>query len=155
MKVADVMKTTVITVRESMTFKEVAQLFYKNRVSCAPVISEKNEVIGFVSEIDLLRAMYPGYSDLLMAGPMAMDFERMESNALEMANKQVKELMAKKVLFVTPDTKAMKAGSIMVRNKVRRLPVVENEQTKKLVGIISQGDICRAVFKKELEFGEK
>jgi CBS domain-containing protein len=61
-----------------------------------------------------------------------------------MHNVRVKEIMIGNVITATPDTPILKLGSIMLLERVRRIPIVSG---KKLVGIVSQGEVHRAAFK--------
>ena len=53
-KVRDVMTTPVVAVRPATSFKELAALLRKYRVSGFPVLGDDQKVIGVVSEADLL-----------------------------------------------------------------------------------------------------
>jgi CBS domain-containing protein len=55
MKATDVMVTNVITVDVNATIGEVAAILLNNHISAAPVVDEKGELIGIVSEGDLMR----------------------------------------------------------------------------------------------------
>jgi acetoin utilization protein AcuB len=54
---------------------------------------------------------------------------------------RVRDWMTESVISVPPDTPIAQAHQIMKKNKIRRLPVVENER---LVGIVTIGDIREA-----------
>jgi CBS domain-containing protein len=55
MKAADVMVSNVITIGVNASIGEVAAILLNNHISAAPVIGEKGELVGIVSEGDLLR----------------------------------------------------------------------------------------------------
>lgn len=52
--VSDVMTTEVITAREATPFKELARIMAERRVSALPVLGVADELVGVVSEADLL-----------------------------------------------------------------------------------------------------
>ena len=52
--VKDVMTTRVVCVRQDATYKDMAALLGEYRVSAFPVLDDNGEVIGVVSEADLL-----------------------------------------------------------------------------------------------------
>jgi CBS domain-containing protein len=60
---------------------------------------------------------------------------------------KVGDLMTRVVSSVSPDMPVMKAASMMWLKKIRRIPVVEDG---KLVGIVSIGDVHRALFQEHL-----
>ena len=56
---------------------------------------------------------------------------------------KVREIMSEKVLFVHPHRTAEECMVIMINKKIRHLPVIDKE---KLVGVISIGDVVKAVI---------
>lgn len=56
---------------------------------------------------------------------------------------KVREIMSDKVLFVQPHRTAEECMAIMINKRIRHLPVLDSE---KLVGIISIGDVVKAVI---------
>ena len=61
----------------------------------------------------------------------------------DVLNQTVEELMTKNPLSVDPDMHLLRAATIMVRHKFRRIPVVEDA---KLTGVLSLGDVHKAIF---------
>ena len=59
----------------------------------------------------------------------------------------MKDIFTKKVITVKPKTSLLKALSLMLSNRIRRLPVID--EVGKLIGIVSQGDIHQALFNQE------
>jgi CBS domain-containing protein len=57
---------------------------------------------------------------------------------------KVKELMRKDVVTVDEDTTLCEVARLMLTQKARRIPVLN--KTKDVVGIVSRGDIVRALF---------
>ena len=57
------------------------------------------------------------------------------------------DLMARNVITVAPDMHPLRAAAVMVRNRFRRIPVAEGD---KLVGMLSLGDIHKAIFQANL-----
>ena len=55
MKASDVMVTNVVTVGLDARVSEVAQLLLNHRISAIPVVGAKGEILGIVSEGDLLN----------------------------------------------------------------------------------------------------
>ncbi len=63
---------------------------------------------------------------------------------------KVKELMTKKPAFATPDMELTKVARMMDEHNVGAIPVVENKDSMKVVGMVTDRDIaCRAVAKNE------
>ena len=54
---SDVMVKEVITVTESMPLKDVARMFVEKKITGAPVINVEGELVGVISETDIIREM--------------------------------------------------------------------------------------------------
>ncbi len=136
--VNDVMTTTVVAVKKGASFKELAALLRKYRVSAFPVLDDDQRVIGIVSEADLLA------KEALNAdrgGPIAAMVHHKE---LEKADGVTAgDLMTSNVVTVKPDDTVEQAARLMYHLRVKRLPVVD--AGGHLVGIVSRTDLL-AVF---------
>jgi|SaaInl4_150m_RNA_FD_contig_21_1884699_length_852_multi_6_in_0_out_0_1 predicted transcriptional regulator len=148
MLVKDVMIQNVRTARKEDSVRSIAGAICTNKISGLPVVDGDDVLVGVVSEKDILNALLPSYSDFLGDPIRGRDFEGMEDCYKEVLSKKVEELMTPRAFSVSPDDPLMKAASQMAIHKFRRIPVVE--AGNKLVGIVSLGDIHKAIFKREL-----
>lgn len=147
MYVREIMSTHVIPLNHTMTFIDAAKLFLAYRTSGAPVVNDDQELVGILSEKDLMRAMYPSYHSFY-TDPRYYLHENEIEEAAEMAkNKQVKDIMSSRVVTTTPDTHILKIGGKMVATGIHRVPVIDAE--KKLVGIVSRRDVYRALLEEK------
>ena len=132
--VNDVMTTTVVAVKKGASYKELAALLRKYRVSAFPVLDDDQKVIGIVSEADLL------VKEALNAdrgGPIAALVHHKE---LEKADGVTAgDLMTSNVVTVKPDDTVEQAARLMYHLQVKRLPVVD--AGGHLVGIVSRADL--------------
>jgi CBS domain-containing protein len=144
MLVKEVMSRAVKTITPDTSLQEVASIMCLNRFSGLPVVEEDNNLVGILAERDVLRYLFPSLKDI-MEGMGSLDFEGMEGDYKKVLPLLAKDLMHTGVLTVEPDIPILKAVSIMAKNNFRRIPVA---QDNKLVGIISLGDIHRAIFMK-------
>lgn len=152
MKIKDVMNRNVITCKPDDSVSILAKLFKENHISGMPVV-EKGNVVGIVSETDLLRLFEtPEVSgDLWLPSPFEVieipirNLVRLEEfkKALgDLKLKPVRHIMTKSVHSISPDDGLEEASSRMVKYKVNRLPVIENG---KLVGIVARSDIIKGL----------
>ncbi|MBF0307945.1 MAG: CBS domain-containing protein [Magnetococcales bacterium] len=148
MLVKEVMIKEVRTTRPDDTVRNVAAVICTNKISGLPVVDEEQALIGIISEKDILNCLLPSYADFLNDPLRGRDFETMEHSYADVMSKTVRELMTAKVFTVNQDEPIMKAASYMALHSFRRIPVVDEEN--KLVGIVSLGDIHKAIFKREL-----
>jgi len=144
MLVREIMTRAVKTITPETRLQEVASLMCLNRFSGLPVVGEDDELLGILAERDVLRYLFPDLRDI-MEGTAGIDFEEMEADYKKILQVKAADLMSKNVLAVSPDIPILKAVSMMAKNNFRRIPVAEG---KKLVGMISLGDIHRAIFMK-------
>jgi len=145
MLVSETMTTNVKTAFVETPVRTLANLMCLNKISGLPVIDENNNIVGIVSEKDILRRMFPEMSDLADGGKP--NFEDMEKNYSDTLELQAKDIMTYVVSSVTPDMPIMKAASLMCLKNIRRIPVVDDG---KLVGIISIGDVHKAIYQNTL-----
>jgi CBS-domain-containing membrane protein len=132
-KVRDVMTARVVAVLEDATFKEMADILGACRISAFPVIDHAGQVIGVVSEADLLVRL-AGQDDL--THPREHD-----KTAAIVAG----ALMTSPPVTVGPDQPVQQAARLMFDRRVKRLPVVNG--AGRLVGIISRADVL-SVFRR-------
>lgn len=119
MYVSDVMTRNVITIKEDQTRENAARLLTQHRISGLPVVNDDGQVVGVVTEYDVI----------------AKD------------GKSVGDIMTRGIISVTPDTDLDAASYILVNERIRRLPVLDQG---KLVGILSRSDVVRIVAQRWL-----
>lgn len=147
MQVRDIMETNVKTVTPDTLVKDIALTMVMERISGAPVVDEHKNLVGIISEKDILKHMFPNLNDLIDG--VAPNFEEMEQNYNDTMNCYVKDLMTKNVASVTENIPILKAASMMWLKNFRRIPVANNEG--KLLGIVSIGDVHRSIFKDRMK----
>jgi len=141
MLVKDVMSTSLRTVTPQTTLMEVSSLMCLYRYSGLPVV-EGDKLAGFIAEKDVLNRLFPSLDDL-MEGTATSKLDDMQGQYKELLNLKVADLMSHNVITVSPNLHALRAAAVMVRNRFRRIPVADGD---KLVGMLSLGDIHKAVF---------
>lgn len=145
MQVKEIMTVSPKTVSPDMLVKDVAMLMLIENISGAPVVDDQDNIVGIISEKDVLIHMFPTLDELM--NETRPDFEELENNYQVTMTLTVEKLMTKAVATVSSDMPCLKAASIMWMRKIRRIPVADNG---KLVGIISIGDVHRAIFKNSI-----
>lgn len=147
MKVMDVMQTNVITIRTDMEIKEIARTLYDNRISGVPVVDIDGNLVGVVSEGDLLHKeanpQIPGVVGILGALIYYNGVKQYDSDLKKLIALQASEIMTSDVITINKEASIEKAASLMVSKKIKRLPVIEDG---KIIGIISRMDIIKTLI---------
>jgi CBS domain-containing protein len=148
--VKDVMTTRVISARREAPFAAIAAALREYRVSAFPVVDEQGQVIGVVSESDLLAKLALGVDDGQAPGITGI----LHRHELEKARAvTAEELMTSPAYMVFPEDTVEHAAQLMYRRKVKRLPVVDADNH--LAGIVSRADVLAAYDRPDVEIGEE
>jgi CBS domain-containing protein len=139
----DVMTNEVISVDENATVPAVARLLAERGISAVPVVDKDNQVIGMVSEGDLLHRAETGterrrswWLDMMAStNKLAGDYIKSHSG-------KVKDVMTRNVLSVTETTAVADIALLLETNRIKRVPVLRDG---KLVGIVSRANLVRAL----------
>jgi CBS domain-containing protein len=153
MKAADVMISNVITVSPDASVQDVANILLTNRISAVPVAGGNGELIGIISEGDLIRRAEAGtdrrhswWLELLIGGtPLAAEY--VKSHA-----RKVADVMTREVITATPDTPLREIAGLLERNGIKRVPIVKG---RKIVGIVSRANLVQALVAQREEIEER
>lgn len=147
-KAHTLMQRDLTAVMENDLIHDAVHILYSHNLSGIPVIREDWILVGYLSESDVLKAALPTYLEVLAQSSF---LNNEEYSLLErfktLGNAKVNEFMNPEPISVEPAASLMTVADLMLRKKVKRLPVVEN---CKLVGIIDRGAFCE--FLMEAEF---
>jgi CBS domain-containing protein len=138
MKVGELMNPRVLKVGSKTPLREILHLLLRSHLNDLVVVNNKDKLLGIVTYSDLSRKLLPSELELIEHEEYMTTPESMEDRVMNIVNLPVEEIMTRKVITVSPDCNAIKAGAMMDAHHVKQLPVVENQ---KLVGIISHTDI--------------
>jgi len=144
-KVQDIMTTNVRTISSDKKLGEVVSLMCIYRFSGIPVVDD-GKLVGTVSESDVLGRMFPKLDDL-MDSMSSVDYNELMNRYGNVVNVGVKDVMSPVVITVRPDMHILQAASMMCGRKFRRIPVAEGE---KLLGMVSMGDVHKAIYQSTL-----
>ena len=143
MRAKDVMRSEVQCVSERTTLRELSRAFRRHGVTTLSVINDQGELVGVVTETELLKAMLPGYSELLDTLQYMQDFEYLEDRADEVEDVPVRDIMLRGAISVTEDTPLMRVISLFLLKAASHIPVVRDNR---IVGVVTRTDIAELVF---------
>ena len=121
-----VMSSPVTTMDSNGTLGDAAQLMIQHDIGSVVVVEGKNPV-GIITERDITKQVVKG-TDVL--------------------KKRVKEVMSKPLLTAPPSLAVQDAFELMLKSKVRRLPILDGKELK---GIATTQDIMRWVLRVSYE----
>lgn len=143
MKVKNIMTENAITTTVDSNLEEAAKLMLDNNIGCLPVVDDKGDLVGILTESDFCAKEH-GIPFSRVYEPQLfgkwMSKEGVEQ-AYEIAKTLgVKEIMTNNVITVQDDEPISKVVSNMLENNLHRIPVLKGN---KLVGIVSRRDLLK------------
>jgi CBS-domain-containing membrane protein len=137
------MVSDVITVSPDARVQDVAELLLRHRISAVPVVGSKGEILGIVSEGDLINRPEseterhkPWWLDALATN------EGLAAAYVKSHSRNVTDVMTREVITATPDASVAEVASLLERNRIKRVPIVDNGR---LVGIVSRADLLQGL----------
>jgi CBS domain-containing protein len=146
--VADVMTENPIVVRPQTPLTEAIKLLAENKISGMPVVDEQQQLIGIISETDLMwqetGVESPPYVMFLDSVIYLQNPNRYNKEIHKALGQTVAEVMSDRPIEITPYRTLKDAAKLMHEKRIRRLPVVDRA-TDLVVGILTRGDIIRSM----------
>lgn len=147
MNVQDTMVRGVVTGTPDETVRSIVQKMILRRVGAVPIVGESNRLLGIITARDIMMPMFASYREVFAEDVHALNFEEMEEKYPQILTFKAQQIMTPSPVTVQPEDKVLKAASIMGLKNLRRIPVaIPVAESGKLVGIISIGDIQRALY---------
>lgn len=152
LRARDIMTAPVITAPPDATIRELVELMTARRISGVPIVSAAGELLGIVTEGDLLyKELAPRPDEppelvqrLLPLPGIAAAADR----ARKAAALRARELMTSPVVTVAEDATIHEIATLMTRHGINRVPVVRDGQ---VVGIVSRNDVLKAFTRSDEE----
>jgi CBS domain-containing protein len=142
---ADVMTRDVVSVRPDDTVRRAAQLMLDRGVSGLPVIDAQGHLVGFVSEADLVSSDEASEKRVRRWLDIIAEGEELSAEflaAIDHVNRPVSSVMRTHPITVGELTPLNEVASLISRDHVRRVIVVEDG---KVTGIVARRDLVRAL----------
>lgn len=134
--VRDIMTPRVHRVMPDTEVGELLELMTRYQLKAVPVVGEKREVLGVVTDRDILRHLMPAIG-------RAAGGDRSPSEDRPLYRTPVREIMSRSVMCISEEQGLTEAVSTMINKDVERLPVVHEGR---LTGFVSRTDILRKLF---------
>lgn len=142
--VSAVMTSPVVTVTPDTTFKDAVRVLRRKRVSGLPVVDRDGQLVGIVTEADLLNKVERRDPESYILESRRHRADRAHAAAMDVAS-----AMTREVVSVRPDFPIALAAREMHTRGIKRLPVVDDGG--KVVGIVSRGDLLTVFLRSDRE----
>lgn len=147
LKAKDIMTVDVITAKPETTVEELARLLIEHKISGVPVIDVDNQLVGVVTENDLIKKnarlhiptiirLFDAYF-LLNSGKVEEDIKKMVAGTVD-------EICNKDIVSLTEETTLEEIATIMSEKNIHLLPVLRDGM---VVGIVGKADIVKSMTK--------
>lgn len=126
LKARDLMQTRVVAATREYRARDLAVLMHTGSFSGVPIIDPGNQLVGMVTEFDILKALADG-----------KDLHALKAEAI----------MSLAPLTVSEQTPVQEIIQVMITHKILRVPVVREGR---LVGIVSRPDVLDRMIESHL-----
>lgn len=130
--IKEIMTTGVKTLTNKNTIVDAATLMLEEGIGGFPIVNAENKIVGIITEGDIVKKL-----------------QRL------LGNIEVQDVMATNLITTTPGTKIEAITKIMVRNSLRRVPIVGEDissasKEEKLLGFVTASDILKYIGENKL-----
>lgn len=147
LKARDIMTKEVISVYPETEVAQAARLLLEHRINGLPVLDQEEHLIGIICQSDLIaqqkKIPLPSFFILLDSVIQLPSIKNIEKELQKIAAITVKDAMTPNPVTVDPDTSLEDIATLMVKNNIHTLPVLDQGR---LVGIIGKEDILRTLM---------
>ena len=146
--VCDIMIKKPYTCTENCTISDVVRIMAEHGVSSLPVVDSNYQVVGFISDGDIMGAIAQHRAHTIFTGGEAsmlyFDDQSLEQRMDGLKNRNVMEFATQKVVCAHPDQSIARVAALLSKKKFKKLPVVDDKGT--LVGVIRRSAITKYLF---------
>ena len=147
----DLMEKNVVTIRKETPVRRIAELMLKHKISGLPVVDRLGNVLGVVSELDLMHKEIkedePSAWEVLLGGILNTEKvqERIKA-AKKYMGRTAGDLMTSPALTVDEQDNVTDVGKLMFEKRIKRVFVTRRGA---LVGVISRSAFVKLLFSEE------
>jgi len=143
----DIMTHQVHAVSEETSVEELARLFVETGVSAMPVLDAAEHLSGIVTETDLIEQDKPLHIPTVISlfdWVIYLESEKsFQKEVRKITARKVGDICAKEVITCSLSTPVPEIADLMVKHKVHRVPVVDDE--RRILGVVARLDIIRSL----------
>ena len=148
----DIMEKNFVTAKPDASVFELVNLFVKNKITSIPIVDEEDNLIGIVTDADLLykkvKPHVPHYVNLLGASIYYSGISSYDRGFKKLMAGTARELMTKDVIIAAGDAPVEQIAGVMVAEHLKVIPIVTD---KKVIGVVTRGNILDELYR---DFGQ-
>ena len=122
--ISTLLKREIISINEKKSIYDAIKLLSKNKIGALPVINNQMKLCGIISERDIINVIS-------------------ENKSINFSLSLINSIMTAKVITCDKNTQSNVLMEIMTTNKIRHIPILENNL---LIGIVSIGDVVQRLL---------
>lgn len=149
MRAKDIMRSNVISVKQEDRIEDIVSTLMKNHISGVPVTNQQNQVIGIVTEKDLItrdRGLNISSYMEFVASILFIDGKLQKELHHKIEAQTANDIMSSPVYAVYLDTTLEEVASVMINRRINRIPVIN--KNNELLGIIGRSDLLPTLINK-------
>lgn len=146
MLIKEFMISDVISVKEDTTLKALLKLLVSHKIGGVPVVNEDNVLVGVISDGDVIRYLKPNSRTIfdMFALVMVSEQEKLTDKLRYALTKPVSNMMkTKNIKTLRPNNDIDDALRMFSHYRFKKIPVIDS--SKKVVGVVSRGDLLRHI----------
>ena len=124
--ISQLLKRKIVSINEDKPIYNAIKMLAKHNIGALPVLNNKRELCGIISERDILRQLS---KDIRINLKISL----------------INSIMTSQVITITRNINSEVIMDIMTKHKVRHIPIVDK---KVLIGIVSIGDVVKRLLEK-------
>lgn len=141
--IGHIMKTDAFTISDNAPVYAAIEAMLKHHTSGLPVVDKQGNVVGFVSDGDIMKALGDvngNLSNLYLNLSQLANAQAFDKRVDQLMCSNVIDLATERVVFVDTDTPLEQVCAILSERQIKKMPVLHKG---KLIGTISRSDINR------------
>jgi CBS domain-containing protein len=128
-RLEEIMSLNPVVISADDSVHKVWKLMIEYRYAGIPVVDNRGALVGIITQYDLLRKGY--------ARP------HLEAERGPGKTPRIRNVMTRPCTYLYPWSKALEAATLMTSRNIGRIPVVESNETRRVVGIVDREDIVK------------
>lgn len=150
--ISEIMERDTFYLYESETIGDALEFLYHKEVSAVPVVNKEKEVVGYISDADILRHIsgkkmhFFGISEEF--GAVDIDRSTAGEKLRGLLDMNLMTIASHKVITIREDTELELVAEIMAKKKLKKVAIVDDDD--KLAGIVTRWTIVNNLMRRAL-----